>query len=82
MERRKRIARPIPIIVFGILFLILPILNYINFAYQFQIPFQNFVEVVKTVDTIAVVLSIIPLLLELGYSLLSAGVGFCFLRIR
>ncbi len=79
MERRKRIARPIPIIVFGILFLILPILNYINFAYQFQIPFQNFVEVVKTVDTIAVVLSIIPFAVGIGILLVKRWGWFLFL---
>lgn len=79
MERRKRIARPIPIIVFGILFLILPILNYINFAYQFQIPFQNFLEVVKTVDTIAVVLSIVPFAVGIGILLVKRWGWFLFL---
>jgi len=79
MERRKRISRPIPIIVFGILFLILPILNYINFAYQFQIPFQNVLEVLKTVDTIAVVLSIIPFAVGIGILLVKRWGWFLFL---
>ena len=79
MERRKRIARPLPIIVFGILFLILPFINYINFAYQFQIPFQNFLEVMKTVDSIALVLAVIPFAVGIGILLVKRWGWFLFL---
>jgi hypothetical protein len=79
MERRKRISRPIPIIVFGILFLLLPFINYINFAYQFQIPFQNVLEVVKTVDSIGLILSVIPFAVGIGILLVKRWGWFLFL---
>ena len=79
MERRKRISRPLPIIVFGILFLILPFINYINFAYQFQIPFQNFLEVMKTVDSIALVLAVITFAVGIGILLVKRWGWFLFL---
>jgi PilZ domain len=79
MERRKRISRPLPVIVFGILFLILPIINYVNFAYHFQIPFQNVGEVLKTVDIIAVILAVVPFAVGIGILLVKRWGWFLFL---
>lgn len=79
MERRKRISRPIPIIVFGVLFLILPFINYVNFAYQFQIPFMNVMEVLKTVDIVAIFLAVIPFAVGIGILLVKRWGWFLFL---
>lgn len=79
MERRKRIARPMPVIVFGVLFLVLPFINYINFAYQFEIPFHEFLKVLKTVDSIALVLSVIPFVVGTGILLVKRWGWFLFL---
>ncbi|MBK8397316.1 MAG: PilZ domain-containing protein [Leptospiraceae bacterium] len=79
MERRKRISRPIPIIVFGVLFLILPFINYVNFAYQFQIPFTNVMEVLKTVDIVAIFLAVIPFAVGIGILLVKRWGWFLFL---
>lgn len=79
MERRKRISRPLPVIIFGIIFLLLPFINYINFAYHFQIPFTNVMEVLKTVDAVAVVLAIIPFAVGIGILLVKRWGWFLFL---
>ncbi|WP_167539717.1 PilZ domain-containing protein [Leptospira meyeri] len=36
-DRRKRLQRPLPILVFGLYFLLLPIFNYFSFAYAHNI---------------------------------------------
>lgn len=79
MERRKRISRPLPVIVFGILFLILPFVNYINFAYHFQIPFESFVEVLNSVDVIAIILAVLPFAVGIGILLVKRWGWFLFL---
>lgn len=79
MERRKRISRPLPVIIFGILFLILPFVNYVNFAYHFQIPFQEFGKVFKIVDTIAIILAIVPFAVGTGILLVKRWGWFLFL---
>jgi hypothetical protein len=79
MERRKRISRPVPIIVFGIVFLMLPFINYVNFAYQFQIPFQNVLEVLKTVDMVGFLLAVFPFAVGIGILLVKRWGWFLFL---
>ena len=38
-KKRRRLARPKPLVLFGVLFLFLPLINYFIISYQMQIPF-------------------------------------------
>lgn len=83
-ERRKRLARPKTLIVFGVLHLALPVLNYFSFAYTNDIPpiliksvFQAMAQ--GTLNIIYAVLLPIPFIVGTGLLLVRKWAWFTFL---
>jgi hypothetical protein len=78
-ERRRRIARPLPILVFGVVFLLLPIANYIDFAYKLDISPSNFFFVIKNTNIFALVLAVLPFPVGIGILLVKRWGWWSFL---
>lgn len=65
-DRRKRISRPLPILVFGSVFLLLPVVSYVNFADEFGVMPKDFMVILSRINTIALFLSIFPIFIGIG----------------
>ncbi len=78
-DRRKRISRPLPILVFGSVFLLLPIVNYINFAYQLEVSPKDFLLILSRIDSIALILAIFPIVIGIGILLVKKWGWWSFL---
>lgn len=78
-DRRKRISRPLPILVFGSVFLLLPIVNYINFAYQLEVSPKDFSVILSRIDSIALILAIFPVVVGIGILLVKKWGWWSFL---
>jgi hypothetical protein len=78
-DRRKRISRPIPILVFGIVFLLLPLVNFVNFAYQLEVPPTEFRFILKNIEPFALLLSFFPIVVGVGILMVKKWGWWCFL---
>lgn len=65
-DRRKRLKRPKTLLCFGTLFLILPIINYFYIANQLEFNYKEFSVVLKSIDSFALFLLIIPIFVGIG----------------
>ncbi len=59
-------ARPKTLVLFGLLFLIFPIINYLNLSFQYGIKFYNIPLFIKIVGLIPFILMVTPLLIGIG----------------
>lgn len=64
--KRKRLARPLTLVLFGVLFLVLPFLNYFTFAYQSRIPLQLVWVVLRAMDPVFLILTLMPFAVGVG----------------
>jgi hypothetical protein len=65
-DKRKRMARPKTLIIFGILFLLFPIINYLNLSFQYDIKFYKILLMLKIIGIIPIILLITALLIGIG----------------
>ncbi len=65
-KQRRRVSRPYTLLIFGSLFLLIPIFNYISIAYYNDIPYLNPRLVLKTLKKLEVVLLLSSLIVGIG----------------
>lgn len=65
-ERRRRIRRPIPLVLFGIGFLLLPVLNYLGMTNQLGLPPAQIKLSLAVLSPFELVLLFTPLLVGIG----------------
>jgi len=78
-ERRRRIRRPRPLLLFGSVFLILPFVNYLVIAEELLIPPSSFFFLLSKIDMMARVLLFAPILVGLGLLLVKRWGWYLFL---
>jgi hypothetical protein len=65
-KKRRRISRPMPLIIAGVIFLIIPFLNYLIISYQMQIPLAFPLLILSTLSPLQVGLLFAPILVGIG----------------
>lgn len=70
-KKRKRISRPKPLILAGVLFLILPFINYLIISYQMKIDFLSPILFLSTLKPLQLCLLFSPIVV--GFGLLSVA---------
>jgi|JI9StandDraft_2_1071091.scaffolds.fasta_scaffold08515_6 hypothetical protein len=65
-KQRRRVSRPYTLLIFGSLFLLIPIFNYISIAYYNDIPYLNPKLVLKTLKKLEVVLLLSSVIVGIG----------------
>jgi hypothetical protein len=78
-ERRKRVARPLRLTLFGIFFLSIPIINYIGLAIRNRIPLYEFRLIVDEFRIFEIVLICIPVFVGIGLLLVQKWGWWLFL---
>jgi hypothetical protein len=78
-ERRKRIARPFRLTLFGTFFLSLPLINYIGIAIRNQYAIYEFSSIINEYRLFELVLLIIPLLVGIGILLVQKWGYYLFI---
>ena len=66
MIKRKRLSRPKTLVIFGILFLLLPFLNYYLLSRQLGVSIQNFRIILFHSDLFALFLMLLPIPVGIG----------------
>jgi hypothetical protein len=78
-DRRKRLARPIAIIVFSIFFIFLPFFNYIATSFFYDIPLNEFNDILGEYDLVGLILLFLPFLVGIGLLSVSTWGWYFFL---
>lgn len=65
-ERRERLKRPKTLLFFGILFLFLPLINYLYIANQLELNYKEISVVLKSIDYFALFLLLLPIFVGIG----------------
>lgn len=65
-ERRRRLSRPVTLVVFGLAFLALPVINYFGVAYSLQYPPRFYRLVLAAMNPIEMALLVLPIPVGLG----------------
>lgn len=78
-ERRRRIRRPLTLVIFGLAFLILPVFNYLGMTNQLGLPLAQIRASFSLLSSIEIALLLIPLAVGLGLLLVKRWGWWLFL---
>ena len=78
-ERRKRIKRPLTLVLFGLFFLLLPIYNYFGLAFKYQIHPSLVFRTLQVTNSIELLLLFLPIAVGLGLLIVSKWGWWLFL---
>jgi len=78
-ERRRRVSLPWTLLIFGVIFLILPFMNYWAMAQRFQIPLRYPGIVLRHINIFELILLLLPFLVGAGLILVKRWAWYLFL---
>lgn len=78
-ERRRRIRRPLTLVIFGLAFLVLPLFNYLGMTNQLGLPLAQVRASFSLLSSIEIALLLIPLAVGLGLLLVKRWGWWLFL---
>ncbi|MCE9501511.1 MAG: PilZ domain-containing protein [Leptospira sp.] len=65
-DQRKRLARPKTLIIFGLIFLIFPVINYFNLCSRYGIKYYNLFQFIRLTGVTASFLTFFPVIVGIG----------------
>ncbi len=78
-NRRQRMKRPKTLLFFGVLFIILPLLNYLGLAFRFNLSLFQVKAILREIGKIEIILLLFPVLVGIGLILVKKWGWWLFL---
>lgn len=79
VEKRRRVKRPPSLVVFGLIFCVLPMINYFSLALKKSLPLTYPVFVIKALNTAELLLLFLPVIIGIGILMVRKWGWYLFL---